>query len=100
MTPEWRCRKCGHEWDVVPDAPSTDLFDGLTPMPQPRGNRFRSCVLYPIVFVFIFAVASGITDAIQVGVFGVSGRNFIDFIVGIGAAILITKLFFGERNNK
>ena len=24
-TPEWRCRKCGHEWDVVKDNPIADL---------------------------------------------------------------------------
>ena len=38
-TPEWRCRKCGHEWDVVSDNP---MVDGSVEQTQ-RANETGHC---------------------------------------------------------
>jgi len=68
-------------------------------MPQ---NWLRLWVLTPIVFLVIMALFMGLSDATLLGSLGWSRdvRMVINPIVGIVAAILITKLIFGERVNK
>ena len=63
-SPEWRCSKCGHEWDVAPAAPSTDRFGGQTPVLRTRFtyrgeilrifNFFGSFVVFAVAPVLLF----------------------------------------------
>ena len=83
--------------------PSTDLFGGLKPVPQTRGNQFRSCVLIPVFFLIIFFVAGGIISAIvEAGTDGPASRIaiYISLIVSIVVATLITKFVFGRKNRQ
>ena len=95
-TPEWRCSKCGHEWDVAPDNPSSDDPLGLTPVPRERGNAFRSCVLIPIVGVFFFVATIGLIEVVLHGL-GVSGpvNGIVGILVGIPVAVLMTRQVLG-----
>ena len=95
-TPEWRCRKCGHEWDVPKDNASSDDPLGLTPVPLERGNAFRSCVLIPIVAVFFFVATIALIEVVLHGL-GVSStlKSIVGILVGIPVAVLMTRQVLG-----
>ncbi len=57
-TPEWRCRKCSHEWDVVPDNlvpqfSTLSYYEILTP------NKPRLAILRLLNIVGFLAVFAG-----------------------------------------
>ncbi len=59
-TPEWRCSKCGHEWDVAPDNPPPIDLLGLTPIAlTPNTPRLATLrLLNLIASVVVFAVTA------------------------------------------
>jgi rubredoxin len=54
-TPEWRCRKCGHEWDKVVTEP-IQLFD---PGPQSGWERVFEVVMTIVVVSMVVIVVYG-----------------------------------------
>ena len=102
-TPEWRCRRCGHEWDITSDRPTIPSSPPPTVAEHgrnaterlaiPKGVlHFLNVILCPIVFAivggFVLAVLLPVHTVIRLLIGNVFANVF-------GALILVLAIGIG-----
>ena len=88
-TPEWRCRKCGHEWDVT--TLSRESGTGKRTVPKVVWLKYSlNVILWPVIFLAVGGIAFGILLPIPILI-----RLFLSQVVGNIFAVLIFVLAIG-----
>ena len=104
-TPEWRCSKCGHEWDVTTLSPE----NGTGKRTVPKGVWFKyslNVILWPVIFFavggIVFATLSPIRILITLFLGRVFGNVFPVLIVvlAIGIGYYVAKRVYEDVSRR
>ena len=116
-TPEWRCRKCAHEWDITSDRPTiapsppTNAAahgrSGTERLTIPKGVlHFLNVILYPIIVAiiggFVFIALSPVQTLARVFLGGVPASVFgvLISLLAIGIGLYVATKVHSDVNRR